>query len=75
MRGHGKGVKGSYVMPNLTVVIPDSLDSILSNLVARRSTSPDGVVTAAPSQYFQTRRHRAYQVFTSAGSTRERRGS
>jgi hypothetical protein len=44
----------SYAMPNLTVVIPDSLDSILSNLVARRSTSPDGVVTAAHSQYFQT---------------------
>ncbi len=53
-------------MPNLTVVIPDSLDSLLSNIVARRSISPDSVVTAALSQYFQTSRHRAYQISTSA---------
>src|SRR6266404_1737725 len=52
-------------MPNLSVVIPDSLASILNNLVARRSTSPDSVVTAALSQYFQTGRHRAYQISTS----------
>jgi len=53
-------------MPNLNVVIPDSLASILNNAVARRATSPDSVVTAALSQYFQTGRHRAYQISTSA---------
>src|SRR5260370_35092168 len=52
-------------MPHLPVVIPDSLASILNTLVARRSTSPDSVVTAALSQYFQTGRHRAYQISTS----------
>jgi hypothetical protein len=54
------------VMANLTVVIPDSLASILDNTVARRATSPDSVVTAALSQHFQTGRHRAYQISTSA---------
>jgi acetolactate decarboxylase len=53
-------------MPNLTVVIPDSLASILNNAVARRATSPDSVVTAALSEYFQSGRHRAYQISTSA---------
>ena len=53
-------------MLNLTAVIPDSLASILKNAVARRATSPDSVVTAELSQYFQTGRHRAYQVSTSA---------
>src|SRR5258707_8286625 len=59
-------VKQGYVMPNLTVVIPDSLASILNIAVARRATSPDSVVSAALSQYFQTGRHRAYQISTSA---------
>jgi acetolactate decarboxylase len=53
-------------MPNLVVVIPDSLASILSSTAARRSTSLDSVVTAALSQYFKTGRHRAYQISTSA---------
>src|SRR5260370_41586953 len=53
-------------MPNLSVVIPDSLASILKNAVARRATSPDSVVTAALSEYFQSGRHRAYQISTSA---------
>jgi len=53
-------------MPNLSVVIPDSLASILNNAVARRATSPDSVVTAALSEYFQSGRHRAYQISTSA---------
>src|SRR5258708_29205208 len=53
-------------MPNLNVVIPDSLASDLNNAVARWATSPDSVVTAALSQYFQTCRHRAYQISTSA---------
>src|SRR6266853_202795 len=59
-------VKEGYVMPNLTVIIPDSLASILNDAVARRATSPDSVVTAALSHYFQTGRHRAYQISTSA---------
>ncbi len=53
-------------MPNLSVIIPDSLASILNNAVTRRATSPDSVVNAALSQYFQTGRHRAYQISTSA---------
>jgi hypothetical protein len=53
-------------MPNLNVVIPDSLASILNNVVVRRATSPDSIVAAALSQYFQTGRHRAYQISTSA---------
>jgi acetolactate decarboxylase len=53
-------------MANLTVVIPDPIASILNNTVAARATSPDSVVTAALSQYFQIARHRAYQISTSA---------
>jgi acetolactate decarboxylase len=53
-------------MPNLTVVIPDSLASILNSTIAQRATSRDSVVTAALSQYFKTGRHRAYQISTSA---------
>jgi acetolactate decarboxylase len=53
-------------MPYLNVVIPDSLASALNNALARRATSPDSLVTAALSQYFQTGRHRAYQISTSA---------
>jgi acetolactate decarboxylase len=52
-------------MPNLTVSIPEPLASILNNTVARRATSLDSVVTAVLSQYFQTSRHRAYQISTS----------
>ncbi len=52
-------------MPNLSVIIPDSLVRILNNAVARRATSPDSLVTAALSQYFQSGRHRAYQISTS----------
>src|SRR5260370_13719916 len=53
-------------MSKLTVIIPDSLASILNNAAARRATSPDSIVTAALSQYCQTGRHRAYQISTSA---------
>ena len=53
-------------MANLAVIIPDYLASVLDNTVARRAISPDSVVTAALSQYFQTGRHRAYQISTSA---------
>src|SRR6266404_6628424 len=60
-----KRSKEGYVMPNLSVIIPDSLVRILNNAVARRATSPDSLVTAALSQYFQNGRHRAYQISTS----------
>src|SRR5260370_38224048 len=53
-------------MPNLTVIIPDSLASILNNAAARRATSPDSIVTAALSQDFQNGRPHAYQISTSA---------
>jgi acetolactate decarboxylase len=55
-----------HVMPNLTVVIPTSLETILNDEVDKRASSFDSVVIAALSQYFQTARHRAYQVSTSA---------
>jgi acetolactate decarboxylase len=57
-------------MPNLTVVIPASLASILQDAIAARATSADSVVTAALSQYFQSVRHRAYQISTSAALVR-----
>ncbi|MCU1299299.1 MAG: alpha-acetolactate decarboxylase [Acidobacteriaceae bacterium] len=53
-------------MPNLNVVIPSSLANILNDAVVSRGSSLDSVVTAALSQYFQTTRHRAYQISTSA---------
>jgi acetolactate decarboxylase len=60
-----KEVKEVYVMANLSVIIPDSIASVLNNALARRATSPDSLITAALSQYFQTDRHRAYQISTS----------
>jgi acetolactate decarboxylase len=54
------------VSPNLTVVIPTSLETILNNEVVKRASSFDSVVSAALSQYFHTARHRIYQVSTSA---------
>ncbi len=53
-------------MPNLAVTIPIPLANILKDAVATRASSLDSVVTAALSQYFQTARHRAYQISTSA---------
>ena len=53
-------------MPNLNVVIPSSLATILNDAVVKRSSSLDSVVTAALSQYFEIDRHRAYQISTSA---------
>ena len=52
-------------MPNLAVTIPTSLADILKDAVATQASSLDSVVTAALSQYFQTARHRAYQISTS----------
>ncbi len=53
-------------MPNLNVVIPSSLATILNDAVVKRASSLDSVVTAALSQYFEIDRHRAYQISTSA---------
>ena len=53
-------------MPNLCVVIPPSLEAVLKDAAARQASSPDSIVTAALGRYFQTSRHRAYQVSTSA---------
>ncbi len=53
-------------MPNLNVVIPASLASILEEAVASRATSLDSVVTTVLSHYFQSSRHRVYQISTSA---------
>lgn len=53
-------------MPTLNVVIPASLNSALERAAGARATSVDSLVTTALSQYFQTDRHRAYQISTSA---------
>jgi acetolactate decarboxylase len=53
-------------VPTLTVVIPTSLANILKDAVVARASSFDSIVTAALSQYFQSARHRAYQISTSA---------
>jgi hypothetical protein len=53
-------------VPNLTTVIPTSLANILQDAFVTRASSFDSVVTAALSQYFQSPRHRAYQISTSA---------
>jgi acetolactate decarboxylase len=55
-----------HIMLNLAVTIPTSLADILKDAIATQASSLDSVVTAALSQYFQTARHRAYQVSTSA---------
>jgi acetolactate decarboxylase len=54
------------VVPNLSVVIPASLEFQLRDAVVRQGSSLDSLVTAALCQYFQTTRHRAFQVSTSA---------
>jgi len=53
-------------MPKLTVTIPSSLETVLKDAVVERASSLDSVVTAALSQYFQSDRHRVYQISTSA---------
>jgi acetolactate decarboxylase len=57
-------------MPNLNVVIPNSLAATLNDAVAKRASSLDSVVTAALSQYFEIDRHRIYQISTSAALVR-----
>jgi acetolactate decarboxylase len=53
-------------MPNLNVVIPTSLSTMLNDAVVQRASSLDSVVTAALSHYFEIDRHRVYQISTSA---------
>lgn len=53
-------------MPSVTVVLPVSLSAVLEKAASAHATSIDSIVTAALSQYFQTDRHRAYQISTSA---------
>jgi acetolactate decarboxylase len=53
-------------VPNLNVAVPPSLDSALKHAAAERASSVDSIVVAALSQYFQTDRHRAYEISTAA---------
>lgn len=53
-------------MTDLTVVIPTALASNLKDDVVRRASSHDNVSTATLSRYFQTDRHRVYQISTSS---------
>jgi acetolactate decarboxylase len=60
-----RALEKRLVMPSVTVVIPASLSAALERVASARATSVDSIVTAAVSQYFQTDRHRAYQISTS----------
>jgi len=53
-------------VPNLSVVIPPSLEVVLKDAAVKQARSLDSIVTAALGCYFQTSRHRVYQVSTSA---------
>jgi acetolactate decarboxylase len=53
-------------VPNLSVVVPTSLANILQDAVVTGGSSLGSVVTEALTQHFQTARHRAYQISTSA---------
>lgn len=52
-------------MPALRVVIPPSLDVTLRDAASARGTSTDSLVSAALSEYFDSQRHRMYQISTS----------
>ena len=52
-------------MPALRVVIPPSLDMALRDAASARGTSTDSLVSAALSEYFDSQRHRMYQISTS----------
>jgi acetolactate decarboxylase len=52
-------------MPALCVVIPPSLDLALRDAASARGTSTDSLVSAALSEYFESQRHRIYQISTS----------
>jgi acetolactate decarboxylase len=66
LRADSPGRKEEDAVPNLNVVIPSSLAAVLEDAVVHQASSLDSVVTAALSQYFQTSRHRVYQISTSA---------
>jgi acetolactate decarboxylase len=53
-------------MPTLNTTVPSSLDGLLKRAAALHASSIDSIVIAALSQYFQTSRHRAYEISTSA---------
>jgi acetolactate decarboxylase len=53
-------------MPNLTVVIPSSLDIAARDSAANRGSSLDNLVGAALGEYLDSDRHRMYQISTSA---------
>jgi acetolactate decarboxylase len=52
-------------MPNLTVVIPSSLDIAARDSAANRGTSLDNLVGTALGEYLDSDRHRMYQISTS----------
>lgn len=52
-------------MSNLQIAIPPSLAVTLRNAAAKRGTSIDSLVSAALSEYFQSAKHRVYQISTS----------
>jgi acetolactate decarboxylase len=51
-------------MPALHVVIPPSLDVALRDAASARGTSTDSLVSSALSEYFESQRHRMYQIST-----------
>ncbi len=60
-------------MPNLTVVIPASLPTILKDTVVTRASSLYSVVTAPLSQYFQNRSPPCLSNLDLCGRSRRRR--
>lgn len=66
LEGVVSGLHEGDVVPKLTITIPSSLEAVLKDAVVGRASSLDGVVTAALTQYFQSNRHRACQISTSA---------
>ncbi len=53
-------------MPNLSVVVPSFLDTAIKQAAQDRGGSVDSIVNAALGEYFQTTRHRLYQISTAA---------
>jgi len=53
-------------MPNLNVVVPGFIETALNEVATARGTSIESIVNAALGQYFQTTRHRLYQISTAA---------
>jgi acetolactate decarboxylase len=53
-------------VPNISVVVPGFLDTAIKQAAAARGSSVESIVNAALGQYFQTTRHRLYQISTAA---------